>query len=109
MSDILGTTKECPAKANPVERLLQEEKFWLWTHLHLLSWWWRWSASEILRFWLEKASRAKLHSHKTVPPVWNIHLHWQTSERKPLAHIQFVAKTDGKAKEGMADTITRTG
>lgn len=27
MNDILGTTKECSAKVNSVERLLQEEKF----------------------------------------------------------------------------------
>lgn len=54
-------------------------------------------------------TEAKPQSHKTVPTVWNIHLHWQTPERKPLVRIQFVAKTDGKAKEGTAEIIRRTG
>ena len=59
-----------------------------------------------LGFGWKRHLEAKPHSNKKVPTVINIHLHWQTLEGKPLAHIRFAAKTGGKAMESRAEAIT---
>lgn len=62
-----------------------------------------------LGFGWKRHLEAKPHSNKKVPTVINIHLHWQTLEGKPLAHIRFAAKTGGKAMESRAEAIRRSG